>query len=225
MRCHSLVLGLIVSSAGCSVDHTIANDEVEQHLQPLPRPVCIELCDYALECGEFAASELVACQLECEDDSVALESSQTNADETIRQIADCYLQTECAAVGTLPPLCHRGDIGGLVPAAPAGGAYSGTMGTTNCYWALENDGLECVAEVSWIDDPNVSLEISCARPDSGSDFDCSCSENGVETATTTLSQQHTTAELLELCWSEDKLSCFYANQHGDDCEALDQAPR
>ncbi len=115
-------------------------------------------------------------------------------------------------------MCHPSDIRGLLRAGePTQTAVTGSWGTSNC--GMFPEQTSCTTQVGWGQDSKASLGVVCDRVTPSDPWTCLCLENAVQTGTGTGVSDPLDPGLLRLCFSQDRLICFYANQSGVDCAA------
>ncbi len=207
---------------GCTAEHTIANDtDTEQAMQVIARPVCVEMCEYSLACGQITESELGNCLNQCETNCTRLEALiptrmyNTNgiqytgsAVDVIASVSSCYLASECAT--SLQPMCSPRDIGSYADTLEGkpNPTLNGTMGLSNC--SMREDALTCESTIAQNRDKAEAWSVTCERTDTAAtEWTCSCIEYGVQVATVTGTAAEDDPAFLELCWSEEQLACFY----------------
>lgn len=213
---------------GCSAEHTIANDaNSAQTMQVIARPVCVAMCEYSLDCGQIAESELGDCLNQCQANCTRLESLipermyNTNgiqytasAADVIASVSTCYLASACATA--LQPMCHPNDIGSYADTLEGkpNATLNGTMGLTSC--SMREDALTCDSTIAQDRNKAEAWSLTCERTDvAATEWTCDCVEYGAHVATVTGTPAEDDPAFLELCWTAAQLSCFYAGQRTD----------
>lgn len=222
------LLGLML--LGCSSEHTIATEvAAEQSVKTPPRTVCVDMCDYALDCGQLTEGELAACQTTCEDDCTRLETalpkpvaelttqSEVSSQSIINNVSACYLASECSLdkgdecypeyIGFKASYYERtssGDLNGGTPVSVAG-----ATGTSNCGFSPDN--VTCETKMEQVSAAKQSWSLTCNRPNAETqEWTCQCFENGVETGQVTEDPGANAVGFEKLCWTAEELTCFNA---------------
>jgi hypothetical protein len=217
------LVGLLL--LGCSMEHTIADEKAadQSMFTVIARPVCVEMCNHALACGEIADAELADCQSQCERNCVILEGNEyvvadqptgqfLNAADVIAEAASCDLE----GCGPHAPYCGPEYLAALAKtySTPPNPVHAGTLGMTSC--GMQDNQLECQSKLAQgIDPNNFTWTLTCQRESvTATVWTCECFENGVQVAENTGVPEQDNVDMTGLCWSRERLACFYANQTG-----------
>jgi hypothetical protein len=190
----------------------------------IPRSICVTMCDYALSCGEIDAGQLGNCMFSCDGMAGWLDEVDPNAAVDLAGIAACYMASSCAADG--PPKCQPSEIAELARTFdpeeswqvtwPLAG-YT-TIGATSCMEESESFDstpeawkVSCQSFIKPRSNPDMIWGLTCDRPETASAWTCSCWEHGVEVQSQVRGEiRPTDPGMLRICWSADRLACFYA---------------
>jgi hypothetical protein len=218
------LIGLLLFA--CSTEHTIATEtDTDQAMTVVTRPACVDLCNHALACGEVTDDTLTNCLLDCEQDCAILDTKEaatitptnevTSGPELITKTIDCFVQSAC---NENPSYCSLWYLDCAAGRCTSGQKPSnlGTRGLSSC--GMQEDQLTCRAALAQgtNTDPNqYDWEMQCARASAtATEWTCKCFEYGVEVAEKTGVPRDWGAGILEICWSKERLSCFYSNTTG-----------
>jgi hypothetical protein len=222
-------LGLML--LGCSSEHTIASEVLtEQSVVTEARQVCVDMCDYAVKCGQIADSDLAACETTCESDCNRLEIAfpqhtidintniESSSELIIERVSSCYLASECSL--TKEDACYPEYIGfeasyyERVASSNSGGIpvrMSGSTGTSNC--GMLPDLLSCETKMEQAIGAKQNWSLTCDRPNTDTqEWTCHCFENGVEIRQVTQVPGADAVSFDKLCWTASELACFNAGQ-------------
>lgn len=216
------LIGLLL--LGCSTEHTIANETgTDQPMAIAARPLCVDMCNHSLSCGSLTEDTVTSCLMECEQSCSILDTKEavqidmttgavTSGPEFIEKTIGCFLDSACE----MPSNCslwHLSCAAGNCK-TPQSPASLGTVSMTSC--GMQENQLECKSSLAQGTDPLNSIwELSCTRADvTATEWTCTCYEYGVEVATKVGTPTQTDVAMFGLCWSKERLSCFYSNATG-----------
>jgi hypothetical protein len=217
---------------GCSSEHTIATEVLtEQSVVTEARQVCVDMCDYAVKCGQIADSDLASCETTCESDCNRLEIAfpqptidlNTNivksAELIIERVSSCYLASQCSL--EKEDSCYPEYIGfeasnyeeiaskHLNDGTPVSNA--GVFGISNC--AMVPEQLSCEETMEQLGGTKQHWSLTCERPNSNTqEWTCHCFESGTEVRQVTKNPGADAVSYDKLCWTDSELECFFKGQ-------------
>lgn len=224
MRTSNTVTLVGLMLLGCSTEHTIADEsQAAQTMREFARPICVEMCEYSLACGQIQRAELGSCENQCEVDCTRLEASAptlvnpanptmvASAAGIIDSVYRCYLASECS-LDELPE-CYPKHIGvqaNIVEGKPEP-SVTGTTGLTSC--GMQEGQLSCESTIAQARNRAEAWDVSCERTEvTATEWTCRCVEYGVEVATVTGTPEAEDVSKVGLCWTKAQLSCFYKGE-------------
>lgn len=224
MRTSNTVTLVGLMLLGCASEHTIADESrATQTMSGIARPICVEMCEYALACGQIQSAELGSCQSRCEVDCTRLEASAptlvnpanptmvASAAGIIDSVYRCYLASECSLEEL--PTCYPKQIGvqaNIVEGRPEP-SVTGTSGLTSC--GMKEDQLSCESTIAQARNRAEAWDVYCERTDvTATQWSCRCVEYGVEVATVTGTPAAEDVAKVGLCWTKEQLACFYKGE-------------
>jgi hypothetical protein len=219
---------------GCSSEHTIASETLtEQPNLSEARQICVDMCDYALTCGQIAESDLASCESTCESDCKRLEIAfpqhtidiNTNIESSsaliIERVSSCYLASKCSL--EKDDACYPEYIGfeatqyERIAASKIGETRVSTAGSTSvtsCGILLEQ--LTCETTMEQSGPAKLNWSLTCSRPSADTpEWTCHCFENGTEIRQVTEIPGADAGSFDKLCWTASELACF--NEGNPDC--------